>query len=85
METPTNVGEGCSRMKVSPTARLGGAALAVKPFELDGVGGYRPSLALVADANGRVLNAARLTAVHYRRQVMSDRLGGQILHAPAPA
>lgn len=45
--------------------RIGGAALAVKVFELDGVHGQDPSLRLVADLLGRQLNAARLVCQHF--------------------
>jgi hypothetical protein len=45
--------------------RVGGAALGVKIFELDGIGGQPPQLQLVADSQGRLLNAARLSAIHY--------------------
>lgn len=44
---------------------LGGGALAVKPFELDGVGGQTPLLRFVADSLGARLNAARLVGQHY--------------------
>ena len=45
--------------------RLGGAALAVKPFELDGIGGQTPSLLFIADKAGHDLNAARLVGQHF--------------------
>lgn len=46
--------------------RHGGAALAVKVLELDGVAGQVPVLQVVADKAGRRLNAARLMGQHYR-------------------
>ena len=45
--------------------RLGGGALGVKVFELDGVDGTTPSLRLVTDEIGLGLNAVRLVGYHY--------------------